>query len=180
MSRDEFYKHHLFLNILERWAKDILPSIKIYQPNHATELIFEYIKKEKGKRLLIIMGNEVGDILHEVFIYMLNMGTRKTLSSREVCLHPELRNLEIYQTVHGSVDDLAGKDRVNPLATIRAAAAVVARIISNNNIFDVVEKAIKEMIEKHLITPDMGGKHKPTEVVENFLDGVRAIKNEGL
>ena len=167
------YKHHLFLNIIERWAKDILSSLKIYQPNHATELLFEYIGKENAKDLLIIMGNETGDILHEVLIYVQNMGTRKTLCSRQVCLHPELKDLAIYQTVHGSVDDLAGKDIVNPLATIRAAAAVTAQIFSGNNIINIVEIGIKKIIEKGIITPDMGGKNKTTDVVDSLLEAIR-------
>lgn len=172
------YKHHLFLNVIESWAKDILPSLKVCQPNHATELFFEYINKKNQKDLLIIMGNETGDILHEVFIYVLNMGTRKSLCSREVCLHPDVKNLDIYQTVHGSVDDLAGKDIVNPLATIRAAAALVAQIFPHGGILDVVEKSIKKIIKKSLITPDMGGKYRTTEVVDGFIKAIRGIKNE--
>ena len=136
------YKHHLFANVIENWARQVIPASEVYQPNHATQLLDEYLTTSNGPDLLLITGNEIGDILHEVLILQLALGTRSTLYSRNTYLNPELAGLVEYQTVHGSADNLAGRGLVNPLATLRAVAAFVEEHLGEDKFVATMDRAI--------------------------------------
>ena len=136
------YKHHLFANVIENWARQVIPASKVYQPNHATQVLQEYLATSSGPDLLLIAGNEVGDILYEVLIHQLGLGTRSTLYSRNTYLHPELEGLVEYQTVHGSADNIAGQGLVSPLATLRAVAAFVEEQLGENGFASTMDQAI--------------------------------------
>jgi len=162
------YKHHLFANLIETWARSIHKEVHIYQPNHATELLFRYFR-EGDKDLLIITGNEVGDILHEVLMFHLGLGTRNTLYSKNVYLQDELRGLIEYQTVHGSADDVAGKGVVNPFATLRATGALLEDCLHEKGFTTTMENALKQAEKERIVTPDMGGNSTIFEVTEYVL-----------
>jgi isocitrate/isopropylmalate dehydrogenase len=138
------YKHHLFGAVIEEWTKDTLPDAKICQPGHAIELLWRHTASsaENDGDVLLILGNEVGDILHEALIFMFGIGTRQTLFSRNVYLHKDIEGLVEYQTVHGSVDDLKGKDCVDPTATLRAVGAIVEEALQVGGFSNLMEKAI--------------------------------------
>lgn len=137
------YKHHLFGGVIEKWVHDILPDAKVYQPNHATELLWSFFRGRKEFNILLIMGNEVSDILHEELIFALKLGTRHTLFSKNVYLSPSLKDLKEYQTVHGSADDIKGKNLVNPIATLRIVAAITEHELGIRGFCSFMEKAIQ-------------------------------------
>ena len=144
------YKHHLFANVIEKWASNILPDAKVYQPNHATDLLFRNFFIQKGKDLLLITGNEVGDILHELLIFHLGIGSRYNLFSKNVYLDSKLKGLVEYQTVHGSADDIAGKNIIDPTATLRALADIVQKEIGIEKFSSLMNEAIKYASEKFI------------------------------
>jgi tartrate dehydrogenase/decarboxylase / D-malate dehydrogenase len=160
------YKHHLFANLMETWARDLFGGAKVYQPNHATDLLFHYLRAEDGRDLLSIMGNETGDILHEVLIFNLGIGTRNTLFSKNVYLHSDIEGLVEYQTVHGSADGIGGQNIVNPLATLRALAAFLEEHLQEANFGSLMEEAIKGAERSGVIGHDAGGRSSTTQIAE--------------
>jgi isocitrate/isopropylmalate dehydrogenase len=166
------YKHHLFANVLEKWARHALPQAKVYQPNHATDLLFQYLHSATGDDLLMITGNEIGDILHEVLIFHLGIGTRNTLYSKNIYLHPDFQGLVEYQTVHGSADDLAGKGMVNPFATLRAVGAIVEEWLDEPGFSGKMNNALRQAENAGIVTPDIGGRSSTDAVVEYVLANV--------
>jgi len=164
------YKHHLFANVLENWFQEIIPNIRVYQPNYATELLFRYFNfpSDFDRDILMITGNEVGDILHEVLIFHLGLGTRNVLFSKNVYLAPDYNGLVEYQTVHGSADDIAGRDIVNPFATLRIVAVLVEELL-NKKFINIMESALQEAQRAGITTPDFGGQSKTGEVVKYVL-----------
>ena len=163
------YKHHLFANVLESWTHKLLDRAKIYQPNQATDLLLSYLEGNSNADLLLITGNEVGDILHEVLIHTLELGTRNSLCSKNIYLHEDYRGLVEYQTVHGSADDIAGQGLVNPVATLRAAAALVEDQLSHEGFSALMGAAIKSAERAGMIGPDAGGRSSTSEIVEAVL-----------
>jgi tartrate dehydrogenase/decarboxylase/D-malate dehydrogenase len=135
------YKHHLFGNGLVSWIAEICPRAAVLQPGMAYAKLTSRIESG-GKPLLLIAGNEIGDLLQEVFVG--RSEHRETSCARNVYLHPEVEGLVEYQTVHGSADDLAGLQRVNPLATLRAAAALFDRELGMAGIATALEEAVAE------------------------------------
>ncbi|MEM4358365.1 MAG: isocitrate/isopropylmalate family dehydrogenase [Candidatus Pacearchaeota archaeon] len=148
------YKHHLFSNIIENWIKDILPKerlskVKICQPNHMVQILFE-LDKGKKKNILLIAGNEIGDICHELFLYQFTDEKRGTSFSKNICLKKEIKGLIEYQTVHGSADEIAGKDIVNPIATLKIAGKIGEDILKIKNFYTLMENAIKNCYNKNM------------------------------
>jgi len=135
------YKHHLFANIIENWVKELLPHAKVLQPNRATQYLLG--NNNIDKNLLIIGGNEVIDILQEVFVYVFRLGSRETTFSKNIYLHPSIFTLTEYQTLHGSADDIAGKGIVNPIATIRALGAILEEFGGIKSLRSRLDKAVK-------------------------------------
>lgn len=165
------YKYHLFANVLERWFKKYIPEIHIYQPDTGIHNLLKYIKSKNNKNNLVLLtGNEVGDLLIEFLILYLNIGTKEQLYNKDVFLSKNLKNLEIYQTIHGSADNIKGRGVVNPIATLRAAAAIVEEKLGVKGFKFKVEKAIKKAIRKRIVTPDMGGKSKTLEVTKFIIE----------
>lgn len=161
------YKHHLFDNVFEEWMQDIFPKAQFFQPNHATELLWQYPVNVGGKDILIIMGNEVGDILHEVLIFHLELGTRQTLFSKNVYLCPELNNLREYQTIHGSVDYASGKDIINPTATLRALGYILENEFNIEGFSNVMENALKFAYK---VVAKSGSLQKTSKIVNTILE----------
>jgi isocitrate/isopropylmalate dehydrogenase len=135
------YKHHLFANSFVSWIAEICPRAALLQPGMAFAKLSGPQEAASARPLLLIAGNEIGDLLQEVFIDQTGLH-RETSCARNVYLHPDVEGLVEYQTVHGSADDLAGQQRVNPLATLRAAAALFDECMGLAGIGDALERAI--------------------------------------
>lgn len=166
------YKHHLFATLIETWTHDLFEQAGVYQPNHATDLLFRYLQEGDdggGRDLLMIAGNEVGDILHEVLIFNLKLGTRNNLHSRSVYLRPDLDGLVEYQTVHGSADGIGGQGSVNPLATLRAAGAFVEEQLGRAGFGALVEEAVGRAELAGARGRDEGGHSSTEEITEAVL-----------
>lgn len=163
------YKHHLFANLIESWTQDLFGRAEWFQPNHATDLLFQYLREGDGRDLLLLMGNEAGDILHEVLIFHLGLGTRNSLHARNVYLHPDLEGLVEYQTVHGSADAIGGRGVVNPLATLRALAAFVEEQLHEPDFCLLMEQAIESAERAGVAGRDAGGDSSTAEIAEGVL-----------
>lgn len=71
--------------------------------------------------------------------------------------------------MHGSAPDIAGQSIANPLASIRSAALML-RYLGYSNGADRIDNAVDEVIrEGRVLTPDLGGKAKTGEVVDEVI-----------
>lgn len=63
----------------------------------------------------------------------------------------------IFEAVHGSAPDIAGKDVANPTASI-LSAVMMLRYIGETAAADRIAEALGQVLmEKHAVTPDLGG-----------------------
>jgi len=75
----------------------------------------------------------------------------------------------VFEPVHGSAPDIAGKGVANPLAMV-LTAAMMLRHLKRNDAADRVEAAVAELLEKgEVLTPDMGGTATTTDVTEGIV-----------
>jgi tartrate dehydrogenase/decarboxylase/D-malate dehydrogenase len=165
------YKYHLFANVLEQWVKEKEPTARMFQPDTGIHLLFKHLR-EPDCDLMLVTGNEIGDMLHEFLILHLGLGTKDLLHSRNVYLHESLRGLVEYQTIHGSADDIAGRNCINPLATMRAVGGMIEDELGVEGFYAAVERAICEAEETDFKTPDIGGNKTTSEVVEYLIERV--------
>jgi isocitrate/isopropylmalate dehydrogenase len=130
------YKHHLLFNKIEKWRNEISDKWKCLQPNSATNKI---LTGNHASKVIAIVGNEVGDILNEIASFYYDREQRTESMSLDVLLAPEFNFLKVYQTLHGSADDLVGKNSVDPTATLKALSQIISSHTEDNyfkNAFD--------------------------------------------
>lgn len=76
----------------------------------------------------------------------------------------------IFEPVHGSAPDIAGKGIANPTATI-LTAAMMLEYLGESTAASYIDEAINKVLETGPLTPDLGGKASTIE----FTDAVIAV-----
>ena len=61
----------------------------------------------------------------------------------------------MYEPIHGSAPDIAGKGIANPLATILSVAMMLRYTLEQPEIADVIERAVKRVLDQGLRTADI-------------------------
>jgi tartrate dehydrogenase/decarboxylase/D-malate dehydrogenase len=81
-------------------------------------------------------------------------------------LNPEREYPSMFEPVHGSAPDIAGKGMANPIAQIWSGAMML-RHLGQLNAARAVEKALEAVLaDSDVLTPDLGGKATTREVGE--------------
>ncbi|MCC6996100.1 MAG: 3-isopropylmalate dehydrogenase [Deltaproteobacteria bacterium] len=76
----------------------------------------------------------------------------------------------LFEPVHGSAPDIAGKGVANPMGSILSAALLLDHIGFHSEA-QLVEKAVEKAVAEHMTTRDLGGTHS-TEEVGKFIRGL--------
>ncbi len=101
---------------------------------------------------VIVTGNMFGDILSdEASMLTGSIGMLPSASLDE-------RDKGLYEPIHGSAPDIAGKDVANPLATILSAAMMLRYSLGEERAADRVEAAVRNVLGQGLRTADI---HEP-------------------
>ena len=150
------YKHHLLFNTIEKWRSEISEKWKCLQPNSATSNI---LTGNHASTVIAIVGNEVGDILNEIASFYYDQEQRTESISLDVLLAPEFDFLKVYQTLHGSADDLVGKNSVDPTATLKALSQILSSHTENNFFKKAFDAAVYSCRQKNTahFTEDKAG-----------------------
>ncbi len=61
----------------------------------------------------------------------------------------------MYEPIHGSAPDIAGKGVANPLATILSVAMMLRYSLDNSEMAERIEKAVDQVLDQGLRTPDI-------------------------
>lgn len=164
------YKFHLLDGAFGAWVAEIAERcgvcVELCQPDTVNRNLVEH---GLTGRTLVVAGNEWGDVMHVVLLDRFGDARQEDRCTENVHLHPDVAGLVEYQTVHGSADDLAGTGRVNPTATLRAAAAIAERHAGCPGAVGALERALRVTRERGVGTPDTGGAHSTDEVVAAVL-----------
>jgi tartrate dehydrogenase/decarboxylase/D-malate dehydrogenase len=169
------YKFHLLDGVFGAWVREAADRlgvrITLCQPDTVNRNLVEH---GFGRRTLVIAGNEWADIMHVLLLDRFGRQRQENRCTENHHLHPAVRGLVEYQTVHGSADDLAGRDEVNPTATVRAAAAIAARHAGCAGAVEAVERALESLRDNGIGTRDVGGRQGTTAFVDALLDALAA------
>ena len=85
-------------------------------------------------------------------------------------LDPSRRFPSMFEPVHGSAPDIAGKGIVNPLATILSAAMMLDHLQMSEAAREVEEAVAAVLAGGRARTPDLGGKSSTEEVTDAVLE----------
>ena len=135
----------LWRDVVDDVAKDY-PDVTLshmYVDNCAMQLV-----KEPGQFDVIVTGNMFGDILSDCAAML--SGSIGLLASAS--LNEGQRGL--YEPVHGSAPDIAGKDVANPLATVLSLALALRHSLGHNAIAHHIEHAVEAVLAGGARTKD--------------------------
>ncbi len=88
-------------------------------------------------------------------------------------LDPERRFPSMFEPVHGSAPDIAGKGIVNPLATMLSAAMMLDHLEMGEAAAAVNAAVAGVLAEGKVRTPDLGGKSSTEDVTAAVLEKLR-------
>ncbi len=98
---------------------------------------------------MVVTTNIFGDILSDVAAYL--VGGLGLVPSANIG-----DTYALFEPVHGSAPDIAGKDLANPIAALRSGAMLL-EYLGDLQSASRIEDAIQETIRQGVRTRDMGG-----------------------
>lgn len=88
-------------------------------------------------------------------------------------IDPERRFPSMFEPIHGSAFDIAGKGIANPVATFWTAAQMLEHL-GEANAATRLMRAVEEVTGDRVLTPDVGGKSTTREVTEAVCRAIRS------
>ncbi|GAF81996.1 unnamed protein product, partial [marine sediment metagenome] len=121
---------------------------------------------------VILTANLFGDILTDEASVL--SGSMGNLASSSIGEAKNRLNLPrgLYEPIHGSAPDIAGKGIANPIGMIMSAAMLLRHSLGLETEALAVESAVYEAITNGERTPDLGGKHSTSSFTEKIVDGL--------
>jgi 3-isopropylmalate dehydrogenase len=119
---------------------------------------------------VIVSGNMFGDILSdEGAVLTGSLGLLPSASLGE-------GSLGVYEPIHGSAPDIAGKGIANPLGTILSAAMLLRHSLDLDAEAKLIESAVQKVLDNGLRTADLSGGHRALGTKEMAEAVVAAIE----
>ena len=119
----------------------------MYVDNAAMQLV-----KNPKQFDVILTGNMFGDILSDQASML--TGSIGMLPSASV----NSNNMGLYEPIHGSAPDIAGKNVVNPIATILSVAMMMEYGFKEHSIAKRIKRAVNKVLENGFRTKDIASK----------------------
>ncbi len=138
----------LWREVMEEVAKDY-PDVElshIYVDNAAMQLV-----KAPKQFDVMVTSNLFGDVLSDCAAML--TGSIGMLPSASL----NKDNFGMYEPIHGSAPDIAGKDIANPLATILSVAMMLRYSLNQNVLADKIETAVNAVLDQGYRTGDIAG-----------------------
>jgi 3-isopropylmalate dehydrogenase len=129
----------------------------MYVDNCAMQLV-----KNPKQFDVIVTGNMFGDILSDEASML--TGSIGMLPSASL----DARSKGLYEPIHGTAPDIAGKDLANPLATILSAAMMLRFSLGQAAAAERIEAAVKKVLREGYRTADI------------YTDGTRKVGTEAM
>ena len=133
----------------------------------------DFIRRPEGFDV-VVASNLFGDILTDIgAIITGSMGLAPSGN-----INPEGRFPSMFEPVHGSAPDIAGRGLANPLAAILSAAMMV-RHLGQADAAEAVEQAVLHVIKQgEVLTPDLGGTSNTWQVGQAVIEAL-AMMSQG-
>ncbi|MEM9885737.1 MAG: tartrate dehydrogenase [Bacteroidota bacterium] len=118
---------------------------------------------------VILTTNMIGDILSDLGGAI--MGSLGLGGSGNI--NPEGEYPSMFEPIHGSAPDIAGKEIANPIGQFWSAAQMLAHLGETAAAEDIIQ-AVGQVTRKGILTVDLGGKASTSEVTNAVLAAMKA------
>jgi 3-isopropylmalate dehydrogenase len=129
---------------------------------------------------VILTENMFGDILtDEASVLSGSMGNLASASLGETTNSLD-QPKGLFEPIHGSAPDIAGKGVANPIGTIMSAAMLLRYSLGLDDEASAVESGVNAAISNGYRTPDLGGTLSTNSMTEKIIDGLGMPQSEGV
>ena len=166
----------MWRDVVTEITKESYPEIALshmYVDNAAMQLV-----RNPHQFDVVVTGNIFGDILSDIASML--TGSLGMLPSAS--LGAKLANnkqFALYEPVHGSAPDIAGKNIANPIATILSLAMMFRYSFNYHQEANIIETAIENVLNKNLRTADIANKGQAVigckEMGEAIINNIQQI-----
>ena len=119
-----------------------------------------FMVKDPKRFQIVVTSNLFGDILTDLGAAISGgMGLAAGAN-----LNPERKYPSMFEPIHGSAPDIAGRQISDPLATVWAASQMLDFFGHEKAAARLIEIIEELLVEKKTLTPDLGGTAKTSEV----------------
>jgi 3-isopropylmalate dehydrogenase len=135
----------------------------MYVDNAAMQLV-----KNPGAFDVVLTGNLFGDILSDqasMCVGSIGLLASASLGERQT----EYGTFGLYEPIHGSAPDIAGKGLANPMATILSLAMLLRHSLGQAAAADRIEAAVAAALADGVLGRDLGGTHGTAEIGDAVL-----------
>ena len=144
------------MNVLEctqLWREVVIETSSEYPDVELTHMLVDnaamQLVRNPRQFDVMVTGNIFGDILSdEASMLTGSIGMLPSASLDE-------NNKGLYEPIHGSAPDIAGKDVANPLATILSLAMMMSYTFSQESVSERIEMAVKKVLSQGYRTSDI-------------------------
>ena len=145
------------------------PEVKTY--SYLVDAASMFMIKDPKRFEIVVTSNLFGDILTDLGAAIAG-GVGLAAGAN---LNPEREFPSMFEPIHGSAPDIAGKGMANPLATVWSASQMLDFFGHSGwgkKLIDCIEKALTEGDE---LTPDLGGKATTKEVGDLIVEKLKKM-----
>ena len=141
------------LEVSELWREVVTKAHREYQDVSLSHMYVDnaamQLVKDPNQFDVMLTGNLFGDILSDAASML--TGSIGMLPSASL----DSNDKGMYEPIHGSAPDIAGKNIANPLATILSAAMMLRYSLNEIELANKVEQAVEQVIQSGLRTADI-------------------------
>lgn len=118
---------------------------------------------------VLVLGNLYGDIISDLAAGLVGgLGVVPGANIGD--------DIAVFESVHGSAPDIAGKGIANPLATILSANMMLRYMDLNKEADRIQAATVLFLSEKKHLTPDMGGNSTTDEMVDGLIEKIKLLR----
>lgn len=140
------------------------PDVKTY--SYLVDAASMFMVKDPKRFEIVVTSNLFGDILTDLGAAIAGgMGLAAGAN-----LNPERKYPSMFEPIHGSAPDIAGKGIANPLATVWSASQMLdffGHEEWGKRLIDIIEEML---VEKTVLTPDLGGTASTAQVGDRVVE----------
>ena len=145
------------------------PDVKTY--SYLVDAAAMFMVKQPQRFEIVVTSNLFGDILTDLGAAIAGgMGLAAGAN-----INPERKYPSMFEPIHGSAPDIANKGIANPMASIWSASQMLDFFGYEKWGKEVINAIERVLIEERVLTPDLGGSAKTSEVGDAVLSKLFVI-----